>query len=293
MQKNWQHSSVCLGIDMNMPRPHKMYRKARTLQQMSWNVQLQMFKSMPLIYFELARCFVWLLCSTGPGRKTGLVSFLFSRSVGDQLAKVLDGLRQDKVGLQGWTGNWWKLPLSSVLRYVEKMEDWMAGCVSNLTNPLNQMVCKDFLICVLLLMRFGAVWVQMLGVVSLNQRQTVFRMASTSCLWSPHRGCIWYRMFPSLSDLRRCFTQAEVKALGSGGTTLPQQRDLRKRVTIIEWSWVSLMFLSHTRYRWSGSILDGYVVCYTLWYGPALYLCIKGPLLRGLRSFFCGLEPAN
>jgi len=32
------------------------------------------------------------------GRKTGLVSFLFSRSVGDQLAKVLDGLRQDKDG---------------------------------------------------------------------------------------------------------------------------------------------------------------------------------------------------
>lgn len=30
------------------------------------------------------------------GMKTGLVSFLFSRSVGDQLAKVLDGLRQDK-----------------------------------------------------------------------------------------------------------------------------------------------------------------------------------------------------
>ena len=31
--------------------------------------------------------------------KTGLVSFLFSRSVGDQLAKVIDGLRQDKADL--------------------------------------------------------------------------------------------------------------------------------------------------------------------------------------------------
>eukprot|EP00913_Durusdinium_trenchii_P010233 g9594.t1 len=32
------------------------------------------------------------------GMKTGLVSFLFSRSVGDQLARVIDGLRQDKDG---------------------------------------------------------------------------------------------------------------------------------------------------------------------------------------------------
>jgi len=32
------------------------------------------------------------------GRHTGLVSFLFSRSVGDQLARVLDGLRQEQDG---------------------------------------------------------------------------------------------------------------------------------------------------------------------------------------------------
>ena len=44
MQKNWPHSLVCLGIGMNMPRPHKMYRKARTLQQMFWKVQMQMLR---------------------------------------------------------------------------------------------------------------------------------------------------------------------------------------------------------------------------------------------------------
>jgi hypothetical protein len=45
---------------------------------------------------------VLVVCFSAPGRKTGLVSFLFSRSVGDQLAKVLDGLRQDKERLGRW-----------------------------------------------------------------------------------------------------------------------------------------------------------------------------------------------
>ncbi|CAE7896644.1 ppk14 [Symbiodinium microadriaticum] len=48
------------------------------------------------------------------GRHTGLVSFLFSRSVGDQLARVLDGLRQEQVRALGAGG------FGSVIKVVDK-----------------------------------------------------------------------------------------------------------------------------------------------------------------------------